>query len=371
MINHIHHYLNLLGQSQDFLMRTAAEFRQADETALGHIWNLTAEILPIHDIQRTHDEYDPVIGKKIEFSDNLLADGMVIATIFPEVRGTGLAGKYGMTGFKFSSMDEKGANLVKGIRNALHPDLIKSTLKNSYQLIKHQSLSITNKIVKKVGEIRLPQVLQPSYAGIGKMDTTIRDIFNGSKDTMIKTVGRKGSRSTAKNASIRQIDYLRDKYGDISINELHQRINLRGEVHQELNRLKKVGLSKSQRGPAVAGVLDKKTGCYYFGINDVDGLTPDIKHKLIKERIANMPFDLKEGYIKTAGAGSHAEVYALNKALLARPDADLNDLMVHVISARKINKHMPEGFPMPRCPHCEFITDGAHYIPEVLKYARK
>jgi hypothetical protein len=26
------------------------------------------------------------------------------------------------------------------------------------------------------------------------------------------------------------------------------------------------------------------------------------------------------------------------------------------------------GFPMPRCPHCEYITNGVKYIPEVLKY---
>lgn len=51
-----------------------------------------------------------------------------------------------------------------------------------------------------------------------------------------------------------------------------------------------------------------------------------------------MPTELKEGYIKTSGAGSHAEVNALNEALLQRPDADLKDLMVYVVSARKINK---------------------------------
>ncbi|MDT8979325.1 YwqJ-related putative deaminase [Paenibacillus sp. chi10] len=98
--------------------------------------------------------------------------------------------------------------------------------------------------------------------------------------------------------------YLREKYGQLSSQELHQRINLRGAVHKELNRLK----------------------------------------------------------------NSHAEVRALNRALLARPDADIEEFMIFVISARKINKKMPIGTPMPRCPHCEYITKGTHFIPEVLKH---
>ncbi len=83
-----------------------------------------------------------------------------------------------------------------------------------------------------------------------------------------------------------------------------------------------------------------------------------------------MPSDIRDGYKKTLGAGSHAEVNALNEALLARQNASLDEFMVHVISARKINKYMPAGVPMPRCPHCEFITDGANYFPEVLKYGK-
>ncbi|MEQ7052836.1 YwqJ-related putative deaminase [Paenibacillaceae sp. P-4] len=77
---------------------------------------------------------------------------------------------------------------------------------------------------------------------------------------------------------------------------------------------------------------------------------------------------MEEGYIKSLGSGSHAEVRALNRALLARPDADIEEFMIFVISARKINKKMPIGTPMPRCPHCEYITKGTHFIPEVLKH---
>ncbi|WP_298845021.1 YwqJ-related putative deaminase [Clostridium sp.] len=67
---------------------------------------------------------------------------------------------------------------------------------------------------------------------------------------------------------------------------------------------------------------------------------------------------------------THAEVYALNEALLARNYARLCDFMVHVISVRKISRKIPAGVPMAKCPHCEYITIGSNYFPEVLKYGK-
>ncbi|MFC0612479.1 hypothetical protein ACFFF2_10315, partial [Scopulibacillus daqui] len=61
--------------------------------------------------------------------------------------------------------------------------------------VKNQSLSLTNKIVKKAGDIRLPQVLQPEFAGIGKVETTVSDVVKSAKDTMMKAVGREGGGS--------------------------------------------------------------------------------------------------------------------------------------------------------------------------------
>ncbi|MBM7646789.1 putative ribonuclease toxin of YeeF-YezG toxin-antitoxin module, partial [Scopulibacillus daqui] len=71
----------------------------------------------------------------------------------------------------------------------------KNAFRNSYQAVKNQSLSLTNKIVKKAGDIRLPQVLQPEFAGIGKVETTVGDVVKSAKDTMMKAVGREGGES--------------------------------------------------------------------------------------------------------------------------------------------------------------------------------
>ena len=144
---------------------------------------------------------------------------------------------------------------------------------------------------------------------------------------------------------------------------------MRGAVDAEIDRLYKSGLSRKEIGPAVAGVFDSKTYKYYFAINNIEGDVPGKLHPLIKERIDNMPSEIYNSYeMWTLGAGSHAEVYALNEALLANPNAKLEDFMVYVVRSGK--KLKPRGLPMPRCPHCEYITDGSSYFPEVLKYGK-
>ncbi|MFC7394273.1 pre-toxin TG domain-containing protein [Scopulibacillus cellulosilyticus] len=196
LINHIDHYKELLCQSQDFLMRTVAEFRQADETTLDHIWNIAAEILPIHDMERTQVDYDPVTGEKIGLGDSLLASTMVVLP--------------GIKGIKFLAKSKKVAKLVNGIRNVLHPNLIKKTFYNTYQRIKHQSLSLINKGVKKIGNIRLPQVLQPSYAGIGKIDTTVKDLF--AKEAIIKAASKEGGGRAAAGSASHGVDRPRPSW---------------------------------------------------------------------------------------------------------------------------------------------------------------
>ena len=171
------------------------------------------------------------------------------------------------------------------------------------------------------------------------------------------------------NSELNRLDYLRNKYGKLTSEQINNRINLRGAVNDEIDRLYKSGISKKELGPAVAGVLDTKTGKYYFGINNIKGKVPTELHPIIKERIDNMPLETYNSYEKwTLGAGSHAEVYALNEAMLANPNEKLEDFMVYVVRSGK--KLKPRGLPMPRCPHCEYITDGASYFPEVLKYGK-
>lgn len=119
--------------------------------------------------------------------------------------------------------------------------------------------------------------------------------------------------------------------------------------------LKDIGLTNKQLGPAVAGVYDRNTGKIYKAINDVDGDIPKELNSLIKERIKSMPKDVHDSYsMFTHGAGSHAEVYAANKALLDNPNATLDDLLVYVIRPGTVTKPVTD-IPFRTCPHCEYI----------------
>ncbi|WP_081873047.1 YwqJ-related putative deaminase [Brevibacillus laterosporus] len=75
------------------------------------------------------------------------------------------------------------------------------------------------------------------------------------------------------------------------------------------------------------------------------------------------------GMKKLKGAGSHAEIFALNEALLSRSGSNLSDYMIYVIKSNGSTKL--RGTPVPRCPHCDYLTQGTNFIPEVLIYGKK
>ncbi|SDZ34514.1 YwqJ-related putative deaminase, partial [Thermoactinomyces sp. DSM 45892] len=122
-------------------------------------------------------------------------------------------------------------------------------------------------------------------------------------------------------------------------------------VNDEASALKNSGLTKKQLGAAVAATFDKKSGKYYTAINDMTGKIPKELHPLIDSKITGMPSMVKDSYIKTHGSGSHAEVYAINKALL--DGANPKDLMTYVVKSGGTVK--PLGDPFPMCPHCSHI----------------
>lgn len=79
-----------------------------------------------------------------------------------------------------------------------------------------------------------------------------------------------------------------------------------------------------------------------------------------------MPQDVYNSYEKfTKGAGSHAEVYAVNKALLDDPMASTNDLLVYVNRTLGMTKPVTE-IPFHTCPHCEYILDGLNILSDIL-----
>ncbi|WP_324656820.1 RHS repeat-associated core domain-containing protein [Bacillus cereus] len=125
----------------------------------------------------------------------------------------------------------------------------------------------------------------------------------------------------------------------------------------------KMKLSNEQIGPALAVVYNTKTKEYFTSINRPSGKIPDTLHPKLKNYIYKMSKTIEESYQYTNGAASHAEVYAVNKALWASKETNFSDLTVYVQNIQSIEK----GFairPFITCPHCKFILGktGANII---------
>ncbi|MCR8844069.1 minor capsid protein [Paenibacillus sp. SC116] len=135
-------------------------------------------------------------------------------------------------------------------------------------------------------------------------------------------------------------------------------LKLKNHVIEEAQMLKDIGLTNKQLGPAVAGAYDRTTGKIYTAINDVEGKLPKELHPHIEKGIIDMPDDVYDSYsLYTHGAGSHAEVYAANKALLDNDNATLDDILIYVIKPGGSTKPVTD-IPFHTCPHCNYILKG-------------
>jgi RHS repeat-associated protein len=190
--------------------------------------------------------------------------------------------------------------------------------------------------------------------------------------------------------STSRLEELRAKYGNFTAGDINDRINLRGATQNHLQDLIDSGFNKNQIGPVVAGVLDRKTGNMFFGTNSLlDGkgnsILPENLHPTLLDRIKNIPSHIRDGYTAKGnmggehamrrqlsnGAGTHAEIFALNDALNSRSNAQLDDFLVYAVKGPKAAtaKSGKRGLPVPRCPHCDYLTQGVKFFPEVLKHS--
>lgn len=116
-----------------------------------------------------------------------------------------------------------------------------------------------------------------------------------------------------------------------------------------------------------AGVLHKNSGRMFFGKNTTPGALPNNLTPEMANRIVEAESTI--GYARTHGAGTHAEVHALNEGLVAHPGSEVSDFLIYAINSGQKGSAARWGQPVPRCPHCEFITDGADFYPP-LRYGK-
>ncbi|AGE79127.1 TPA: YwqJ-related putative deaminase [Bacillus thuringiensis] len=265
--------------------------------------------------------------------------------------------KEGMPGFN----PNLGGNVVQSLKE-------NKTLKNALDAMKNTPIPVAVRMVDTGIGMRLPYI---ESSTVGEVAGKFSKVSTAAKDDAYQLAKGSGGSGVSKEGSVAKgtgnsrIDYLRNKYGKFTSKELNYRINLRGETLKELQKLKDTGISKKKIGPAFAGVYDKTTGKIYYAINDYDGILPDF-HPLIKSRYDSMPQEVIDSYTFTKGAGSHAEVIALNKALKANPSAGLDNFVINVIRTGQ-NRTKPAGMMFLRCPHCAYLTDEFEIITEVSK----
>ena len=119
----------------------------------------------------------------------------------------------------------------------------------------------------------------------------------------------------------------------------------------------------------VAAVVDRRTGDVFVAHNQPRGTRADSAefHPLLRDRVAQQQREHDEGRGHRSEPGTHAEVLALNEALLARdPDgtrlteADLAEFtqLPMWYEGREGSPHMRPGSPAPCCGNCAPITNG-------------
>ncbi|CEE00433.1 hypothetical protein BT1A1_0578 [Caldibacillus thermoamylovorans] len=80
----------------------------------------------------------------------------------------------------------KTQGVLKKIRNVLDPKKFHQAFRSVYDQVVNAPIALTkvwfDKIKEEVGEIRLPQIAQEAYAGIGATERTVKDVFSDAKD---------------------------------------------------------------------------------------------------------------------------------------------------------------------------------------------
>lgn len=80
---------------------------------------------------------------------------------------------------------------------------------------------------------------------------------------------------------------------------------------------------------------------------------------------------MEEGKAGEAAADAALDYLAVGEVGYEGLAGNLDDLYLNVISARRVSKSIPvSGMPVPRCPHCGYLTEGIYFYPEVLKYGK-
>lgn len=183
----INEYKNKLDEAQRLIRLTAAEMEKDEQKMGNKVSESLLELVGWNDAKRIVSEYDPVTGEKLSFGDRVLAGGFLALSLLPPTKAVGIAGKTLIKGVDAGIPAlAKTPGVLKKIRNVLDPKKVQQAFRSVYDQVVNAPIALTkvwfDTIKKKIGEIRLPQVAQEAYAGIGVAERTVKDAFSDAKD---------------------------------------------------------------------------------------------------------------------------------------------------------------------------------------------
>ena len=183
----INEYKNKLDEAQRLIRLTAAEMEKDEQKMGNKVSEFLLELVGWNDAQRVFSEYDPVTGEKLSFGDRLLAGGFLALSLLPPAKAVGVGGKTLIKGADAGIPAlAKTPGVLKKIRNVLDPKKFQQAFRSVYDQVVNAPIALTkawfDTIKKEIGEIRLPQIAQEAYAGIGAAERTVKDAFSDEKD---------------------------------------------------------------------------------------------------------------------------------------------------------------------------------------------
>ncbi|MGY1423601.1 RHS repeat-associated core domain-containing protein [Bacillus cereus] len=164
-------------------------------------------------------------------------------------------------------------------------------------------------------------------------------------------------------------DDISSKFNPIETNLIKTAIYYENRYKYDGKSKKKVSndkYSKKELGPAIAVAFNSKSGNYHVAFNHTEGQLPKSMDKRIEGRVPNqMPASVRNLYESmTKGAGSHAEVYASNNALLDHSNSKPEDLIVYVNRVNSPTK-AAEIKPFITCSDCGYILGGSEVLGDL------
>ncbi|TCW52921.1 insecticidal toxin complex protein TccC [Bacillus thuringiensis] len=155
---------------------------------------------------------------------------------------------------------------------------------------------------------------------------------------------------------------IRENFDDIATKLVKIAVNYENAYKKQIEGYSKKQSEKAMKafGPAVAVAYNLNSKKYHVAINQSSGKLPEKMDARIEDLVPDqMPEVVRNIYReKTKGAGSHAEVYASNSALLDNSNTKPEDLIVYVNRVNSRAKEPAEIRPFITCPDCGYVLGG-------------